>query len=73
MSIAIVPHDHAACRKSFWMAMRFTLQNGGRCGAGKLWCRYVMAIEVDMLFVIEWMGVLKLCSGSIIVQKSWQR
>ena len=29
-----------------------------------------MAIAVDMLFAIEWVAVVKLWSGSIIVQKS---
>ena len=71
VSIAIVLHDHAANGKSFWMAMRFTLRKGGRGGTSKLWCRYVVAIAVDMLFVVEWVGEdNKLCSGSIIVQKS---
>jgi len=51
VSIAIVPHDHAACGKSFWMAMRFTMRNGGKRGTGRLWCRYVVASAVDMLFV----------------------
>ena len=35
--VSIVPHDHAADGKSFWMAMRFTLRKGGRDGTGRLW------------------------------------
>ena len=56
VSIAIVPHDHAACGKSFWMAMWFILRNGGRRGTGMLWCRYVVASAVDMLHVIKRVG-----------------
>ena len=51
VSIAIVPHDHAACGKSFWMAMRFTLRNGRIRGTGRLLCRYIAASAVDILFV----------------------
>ena len=51
------------------MAMRFTLRKGGRGGTGSLWCRYVVAIAVEILFVMEWVGEVKLRSGSIIVQK----
>ncbi len=72
-SIAIVPHDHAACGKSFWMAVRSTPRNKGRCGTDKLWCRYVVACAVEMLLVIACVGVVKMCSGSIIVQKVGQR
>ncbi len=56
MSIAIVPHAHAACGKSFWMVMLFTLLNGERRGTGRLWCRYVVASAVDMVYVIKWVG-----------------
>ena len=70
VSIAIVPHDHAARGKSFWMAMRSTLRKGGRGGTDRLLCRYVVAITVEMLFVMEWVGEVKLWSGPIIVQKS---
>jgi hypothetical protein len=52
------------------MAMRFTLRKGGSGGTGRLWCRYVVAIAVEMLFVMECVGEVKLWSGSIIVQKS---
>ncbi len=71
--MTIVPQYHAACGKSFWMAIRFTLRKGGRCGTGKLWCMYVVASAVDMLFVIEWVGFIKLQSGSIIIKKSGKR
>ena len=70
VSIAIVPHDRAAGGKSFWMAMRFTLRKGARDWTGRLWCRYVVAIAVDMLVVMEWVEEVKLWSGFIIVQKS---
>jgi hypothetical protein len=73
VSIAIVPHYHAACGKSFWMAMRFTLRNKVRRGTGRLWCRYDVASAVDMLFSVNWAGVVKLWSGYILVQKSGQR
>ncbi len=71
--IAIVPHDHGACGKSFWMAMRFTIRNEGRRGTGKLWRRYDVASAMDMLLVIACIVVVKLWSGSIIVQKYRQR
>ena len=73
MSIANVPHDHAASGKSLWMALRFTLRKGGRGGTGRLWCRYVVASAVDELFVMEWVGEVKLWSGSTIVQKFGDR
>ncbi len=60
VSIAIVPHDHAASGESFWMAMRFTLRTGERRGTGKLWYRYAVASAMDMLFVIMWVGMVKL-------------
>ena len=52
------------------MAMWFTLRKGGSGGTGRLWCRYVVAIAVEMLFVMACVGEVKLWSGSIIVQKS---
>jgi hypothetical protein len=73
VSVASVLHDHAACVKSFYMTMQFILRNGERRGTGKLWCRYVVAIALDMLFILEWVGVVKLWCGSIIVQKYRQR
>ena len=73
MSIDIVPHYHALCGKSFYMAMLLTLRNGGRYKTDKLWCRYVVASAMNMMCVIEWVGVVKLWSGSIIFQKSGQR
>jgi hypothetical protein len=48
-------------------------QARGRRGTGKLWCRYVDASAVDMLFIMEWVGEVKLWTGSIIVHKSGQR
>jgi len=37
--MAIVPHDHGACRNSFCIAMRFTLRREDSGGAGRLWCK----------------------------------
>ena len=34
------------------MAMRLTLRKGGSVETGRLWCRYVVASAVDMLFVM---------------------
>ena len=68
LSIAIVPHDHEGKGESFCMAIRLTLWNGGRCGTSILWCKYAVASAVDMLLEGSCVGVVKLWSGSIIVQ-----
>ncbi len=49
--------------------MRFALRKGGRSGTARLWCRYVVAITGKTLLVMEWVGEVKMWSGSIIGQK----
>jgi len=73
VSMAIVPHDQGESGKSVCIAMRFTLRNGGSGGTGRLRCRYVVARAIAMLVDIVKEGVVKLFSGSIIVQNSGQR
>ena len=73
VSMAIVPHDQGASGESVCIDMRLTLRNGGSGGTGRLWCRYVVARAVAMLVVIVKEEVVKLFSGSIIVQNSGQR
>ena len=68
MSIAIVPHDHEGKGESVCMAIRLTLRKGRRCGTHILWCKYVVESVVDMSLVSSCVGVVKLWSGSIIVQ-----
>ena len=53
--------------------MRLTLRNGGRGGTGRSWYRYVVASAIAMLVDIVMEGVVKLFSGSIMVQNSGQR
>ena len=73
ISMAIVPHDQGARGESVCIAMRLTLRNGGSGWTGRLWCRYVVARAVAMLVDIVKEGVVKLFSGSIMVQNSGQR
>jgi len=48
--------------------MRLTLRNGGSGGTGRSWCRYVVARAAAITVDIVKEGVVKLFSGSIIVQ-----
>ena len=73
VSMAIVRHDKGASGESVCIAMRLTLRNGGSGGIGRLWCRYVVAREVDIMVDIVNERVVKLFSWSIIVQNSRQR
>jgi len=60
-------------RESVCIAMRLTLRNEGSGGTGRSWCRYVVANAVVMLVEIVREGVVKLFSGSIMIQNSGQR
>ena len=73
VSMAIVPRDQGASGESVCIAVRLTLRNGGSGGTGRLWCRHVVARAVAMLVDIVGDGVVKVFSGSIIVQNSGQR
>ena len=73
VSMIIVSRDQGANGESACIAMRLTLRNGGSGGTGRLWCRYVVAIAIAMLIDIVKEEVMKLFSGSIIVQNYGQR
>jgi len=73
VSMAIVPHDQGASGESVCIAMRLSLRNRGGDGTGRSWCRYAVASAVAMLVDIVRKGVVKLVSGSIMVQNSGQR
>jgi len=44
-SVAIVPHGQGARGESICIAMRLTLRNGGSCGTGRSWRRYICGGE----------------------------
>ena len=73
VSMATVPHDQGARGESVCIVMRLTLRNGGSDGTGRSWCRYVVASAVAILVDIVKEGMMKLFSGSFIVQNSGQR
>jgi hypothetical protein len=71
MSMAI---DKGARGESVFIAMRLTFRNGGSGGTRRSWCRYVMASAVAILVdSVREAVVIKLLSGSIIVQNFGQR
>jgi len=72
VNMAIVPRDEGARVESVCIAMRLTLRNGGSVGTGRSWWRYVVARAITVLVDIVKKGVVKLFSGSIIVQNSGQ-
>ncbi len=71
--MAIVPHDHGHCGKSFCSAIRVTLRKKSSGGTGRLWCKLVVVREVAMLKAIKGSGEVTLCGGSIMVQNSGYR